>query len=198
MHRASAAEPGLSSSVMSSERSKPTKRIRWATQRAPAHKGDRIRQSVVDRFHRRKASEDRKAEIGDGDFTKAEADVTTPEPGTGHDSTGRRIFFNTPLPDDARDEDGHPLMRYARNKIRTAKYTPLSFLPKNLWFQFHNVANIYFLFIVILSVRFLPFAVAFDLPFADLMNHPDLSALRRRKRCAWFSTAHRHPSRHSR
>ena len=138
---------------MSSERSKPTKRIRWATQRAPAHKGDRIRQSVVDRFHRRKASEDRKAEIADGDFTKAEGDISVPEPGTNRDLTGRRIFFNTPLPDDARDEDGHPLMRYARNKIRTAKYTPLTFLPKNLWFQFHNVANVYFLFIVILSVR---------------------------------------------
>lgn len=138
---------------MSSERTKPTKRIRWATQRAPAHKGDRIRQSVVDRFHRRKASEDRKGEIADSDFAKHEGDTSISDSGTSHDPNRRRIFFNTPLPDDARDEDGRPLMRYARNKIRTAKYTPLSFVPKNLWFQFHNVANIYFLFIVILSVR---------------------------------------------
>lgn len=138
---------------MSSERSKPTKRIRWATQRAPAHKGDRIRQSVVDRFHRRKASEDRKAEVADSDFIKPESDPSISDRGTYQDPARRRIFFNTPLPDDARDEDGHPTMRYARNKIRTAKYTPLTFLPKNLWFQFHNVANVYFLFIVILSVR---------------------------------------------
>ena len=155
---------------MSSERSKPTKRIRWATQRAPAPKADRIRQSVVDRFHRRKASEDRKAQIGDGDFTKAEGDVSTPEPSANHDSNGRRIFFNTPLPDDARDEDGRPLMRYARNKIRTAKYTPLSFVPKNLWFQFHNVANVYFLFIVILSVSISLLGLSWSV-FAELMNY---------------------------
>lgn len=42
---------------------------------------------------------------------------------------------------------------YPRNKIRTAKYTPLTFIPKNIWFQFHNIANIYFLFIIILGVR---------------------------------------------
>jgi phospholipid-translocating ATPase len=64
----------------------------------------------------------------------------------------RRVFFNIPLPDDARDEEGKPLAHFARNKIRTAKYTPLSFFPKNLWFQFHNIANIYFLFIIILGV----------------------------------------------
>jgi phospholipid-translocating ATPase len=65
---------------------------------------------------------------------------------------GRIVFFNTPLPADAMDEEGHPLTHYARNKIRTAKYTPISFVPKNLWFQFHNIANVYFLFIVILGV----------------------------------------------
>jgi phospholipid-translocating ATPase len=58
-----------------------------------------------------------------------------------------------PLPQAERDEDGHPLAQYARNKIRTAKYTPLSFIPKNLWLQFHNIANGYFLFIIILGVR---------------------------------------------
>lgn len=52
-----------------------------------------------------------------------------------------------------RDEDGRPLATYPRNKIRTAKYTPISFIPKNLWFQFQNVANIYFLFIIIIGVR---------------------------------------------
>ncbi|KAF3205500.1 hypothetical protein TWF679_009261 [Orbilia oligospora] len=65
---------------------------------------------------------------------------------------GRNVYINLPLPPDAQDEDGKPIAQYARNKIRTAKYTPLSFIPKNLWLQFHNVANIYFLFITILQI----------------------------------------------
>lgn len=64
-----------------------------------------------------------------------------------------KVYFNMQLPQDMLDpETGDPIHQYSRNKIRTAKYTPLSFLPKNLYFQFQNVANIYFLFIVILGV----------------------------------------------
>lgn len=37
------------------------------------------------------------------------------------------------------------------NKICTTKYTFLSFLPKNLLEQFHRVANLYFIFIVLLN-----------------------------------------------
>lgn len=37
------------------------------------------------------------------------------------------------------------------NRIRTAKYSLLTFLPKNLAEQFRRVANVYFLFIVILQ-----------------------------------------------
>ena len=70
----------------------------------------------------------------------------------GDNDAGRRIFFNAPLPADARDENGKPLEHYSRNKIRTAKYTPLTFVPKNLWIQFHNIANIYFLALIILGV----------------------------------------------
>jgi phospholipid-translocating ATPase len=66
----------------------------------------------------------------------------------------RRVFFNLPLPEDARDENGTPKSHFARNKIRTAKYTALSFIPKNLYYQFHNVANLYFLFIIVLGVRY--------------------------------------------
>eukprot|EP01147_Barroeca_monosierra_P007745 gene7745-624_t len=40
---------------------------------------------------------------------------------------------------------------YTNNSIRTTKYTLLTFLPKNLFEQFHRVANVYFLFIVILN-----------------------------------------------
>jgi phospholipid-translocating ATPase len=72
--------------------------------------------------------------------------------GAEEQDSGRRVYFNVPLPQTERDEQGHPIAQYARNKIRTAKYTPLSFVPKNLWFQFHNIANVYFLFIIILGI----------------------------------------------
>ncbi|KAM0786967.1 hypothetical protein ACM66B_002385 [Microbotryomycetes sp. NB124-2] len=41
---------------------------------------------------------------------------------------------------------------YERNKVRTSKYTLVSFLPKNLSEQFRRIANIYFLALVILQV----------------------------------------------
>ena len=40
---------------------------------------------------------------------------------------------------------------FATNKITTSKYTYWSFLPKNLYEQFHKVANIYFLTIAVLQ-----------------------------------------------
>lgn len=65
----------------------------------------------------------------------------------------RTIVFNRPLPESMIDpETGHPIIEYPRNKIRTTKYTPLSFLPKNIFNQFfHNIANIYFLALIILG-----------------------------------------------
>ena len=45
------------------------------------------------------------------------------------------------------------------NSIRTTKYTLLTFLPKNLFEQFHRFANWYFLFIIILN--FVPQIQAF-------------------------------------
>ena len=64
----------------------------------------------------------------------------------------RTIFYNYDLPSDMKDSDGHPIIEYPRNKIRTTKYTPLSFLPKNIILQFStNIANCYFLLIVILG-----------------------------------------------
>lgn len=41
--------------------------------------------------------------------------------------------------------------RYLDNHIGTTKYTVLSFLPKNLFEQFHRFANCYFVFIVLLN-----------------------------------------------
>lgn len=45
----------------------------------------------------------------------------------------------------------HPNGQYMVNKIRTTKYTLLTFLPKNLIEQFHRVANLYFIFIQCLN-----------------------------------------------
>ena len=136
--------------------SNPIKRIRWATQRVTGANEQKKRHSIINRLHHRKAggSSEKKRESAEGshlDDIQEEIDTST-ESGDQEDSR-RRIFFNIPLPDDAKDEDGRPLAKYARNKIRTAKYTPLSFIPKNLWFQFHNIANIYFLFVIVLAVR---------------------------------------------
>jgi phospholipid-translocating ATPase len=68
------------------------------------------------------------------------------------EDTKRQIFVNQRLPPELLDEDGAPLHQFSRNKIRTARYTPLIFIPKNLWLQFHNIANVYFLFVTILQV----------------------------------------------
>lgn len=125
-------------------KSKPIKRIRWATHRAGTVKGNKKRQSILARLHKRNSS--------DKTTTSEATDSEDSAEQNSRDDGKRTIFFNRPLPVSARDEEGHPLTVYGRNKIRTAKYTPLSFVPKNLWFQFHNIANIYFLFIIILSV----------------------------------------------
>ncbi|XP_019865878.2 phospholipid-transporting ATPase VD isoform X2 [Aethina tumida] len=45
----------------------------------------------------------------------------------------------------------HPNGKRPDNRIRTTKYTLLSFLPRNLLEQFHRVANLYFIFIVLLN-----------------------------------------------
>lgn len=45
----------------------------------------------------------------------------------------------------------HPNRNYANNKIRTTKYTLISFIPKNLFEQFHRFANLYFLGIQLLN-----------------------------------------------
>ena len=39
---------------------------------------------------------------------------------------------------------------YNSNEVITSRYTAYNFVPKNLWEQFHNMANIYFLAVVCL------------------------------------------------
>lgn len=133
--------------------STPIKRIRWATQRITGPNARRKRGSLLNRFHKKTGSMEKKRE-SDGSHVDGIHDAAdSSEDGDDIEDGRRRIFFNIPLPDDAKNDEGHPLANFGRNKIRTAKYTPLSFIPKNLWFQFHNIANIYFLFVIILGVR---------------------------------------------
>ena len=64
----------------------------------------------------------------------------------------RHIYVNMELPSFEYDEEGNRISgQYVSNRIRTAKYTPLTFIPKNLFEQFRNVANLYFLLLVVLQ-----------------------------------------------
>ncbi|KAF4124648.1 phospholipid-translocating ATPase [Geosmithia morbida] len=135
-------------------------RARWATRRKSARSGNSKRHSLLDRMQQKKnACADEKGDEGGDDRPPgpaaprpeddgAESDGDASDDDDEHNS--RTLYFNIPLPPDMLDESGAPKKSYARNKIRTAKYTAVSFVPKNLWFQFHNIANIFFLFLVIL------------------------------------------------
>lgn len=81
-------------------------------------------------------------------------DPKEPKDPKDHKSEQRILAYNRSLPSHLLDpETGFPTKSYPRNKIRTAKYTPLSFFPKNVWGQFsRDVANVYFLFLIILGV----------------------------------------------
>ncbi|KAK1317456.1 Phospholipid-transporting ATPase 1 [Acorus calamus] len=60
------------------------------------------------------------------------------------DEEARLIFIDDPSKTNERFE-------FAGNSIRTSKYSVLTFLPRNLYEQFHRVAYIYFLIIAILN-----------------------------------------------
>lgn len=115
------------------------------------------RLSLMGRLHNNKTTANEKKRASGGTDVSQTADGTQKDDGSvasegAGRSASRTLFFGMPLPREFQDEEGHPLQQYNRNKIRTAKYTPLSFIPKNLWFQFQNIANIFFLFLVILVV----------------------------------------------
>lgn len=147
---------------------KGTSRSRWATRKLTVKSSGLKRTSILGRKHKGSDPTEKKRQSGVSDNQTLEeghdADIDDAATATANDQTdaksttsssddqGRTLFFNQPLPPEFKDEEGNPINSYARNKIRTAKYTPLSFIPKNLWFQFHNVANIFFLFLVILVV----------------------------------------------
>ena len=117
--------------------------------------------SILDRLNHRPSHSSEKSRHSGGSanadlgFIQEQPEVEAEQEAEVHDRDNqgpRTIYFNMALPLEAVDENGHPLKHYRRNKIRTAKYTPLSFIPKNLWYQFHNIANMYFLFLIILAV----------------------------------------------
>ncbi|OQV04184.1 hypothetical protein CLAIMM_09106 isoform 1 [Cladophialophora immunda] len=132
--------------------SKPVKRMRWATTRKPGQSGTKKRLSLLQRVPKVTVSTYEEKPDGPKNAGLITDESPLGEQQAQQESDGRQIYVNLPLPPEAKTEDGHIKAKYSRNKIRTAKYTPLSFVPKNLWFQFHNIANIYFFFIVILSI----------------------------------------------
>lgn len=62
-----------------------------------------------------------------------------------------RIVHNNATLPDTLPSKLHPHKGYACNRVRTTKYTILSFIPKNLFEQFHRIANLYFIGIVLLN-----------------------------------------------
>jgi phospholipid-translocating ATPase len=144
-----------------------TKRTRWATRKLTVKSSGLKRLSLVARKGKQLTTAEKKrtsgATIGTETLNDDVNNAVLLEDGKvaeGEGAEPRQLYFNLPLPDDHKDEEGYPLQEYTRNKIRTAKYTPLSFIPKNLWFQFHNIANIFFLFTIILDVSPPPLRVA--------------------------------------
>ncbi|KAJ8129513.1 hypothetical protein O1611_g4118 [Lasiodiplodia mahajangana] len=141
-----------------------TTRSRWATRKLTVKSSGLKRISIMDRIHKKSDStEKRRQSDGSSESSGSQGvngttileepvDAVDANSTTTSEDEGeaRTLFFNLPLPAEWKDEEGNPVQTYTRNKIRTAKYTPLSFIPKNIWFQFHNIANIFFLFNVIL------------------------------------------------
>jgi hypothetical protein len=66
-----------------------------------------------------------------------EEDTSTPS---------RRIYVNDPI------KNG--LQKFLHNRITTGKYNLVTFLPLFLWEQFSKYANLFFLFIACIQVRF--------------------------------------------
>lgn len=120
------------------------KRLRWGTQRNKKGKPSVGRARTL-----RWAKKNFHNPFDDEDHDESSDDEA--RDGANRADELRSIYYNMELPDEQLDEDGKPAMQYPRNKIRTTKYTPLSFFPKNIAFQFRNIANVYFLVLVILG-----------------------------------------------
>uniref|UniRef100_A0A665VSN8 Phospholipid-transporting ATPase n=1 Tax=Echeneis naucrates TaxID=173247 RepID=A0A665VSN8_ECHNA len=95
----------------------------------------------------------------DGDAGMAKASKVQRQKKKKNKENKTRIVHANILYDFAKGEE-NPNGHYANNKIKTTKYTVLSFLPKNLFEQFHRFANVYFVFIALLN--FVPVVNAFQ------------------------------------
>jgi phospholipid-translocating ATPase len=105
-------------------------------------------------FLKRKKKLQNKNDENDGDEDQQQQDdgLRRMETGSSYMRLRRNIYVNMNIPSTEYDDKGRRIdHHYASNLVRTAKYTPISFVPKNLFEQFRNVANLYFLFLVILQ-----------------------------------------------
>uniref|UniRef100_A0A8C3RFJ1 Phospholipid-transporting ATPase n=1 Tax=Cyanoderma ruficeps TaxID=181631 RepID=A0A8C3RFJ1_9PASS len=71
----------------------------------------------------------------------------------------KRVIISN-LPFGSKKWKENPNRYYDSNEIKTTKYSILTFLPKNIYEQFHRFANIYFVFIALLN--FVPVVNAFQ------------------------------------
>ncbi|PKU43951.1 hypothetical protein llap_5742 [Limosa lapponica baueri] len=71
----------------------------------------------------------------------------------------KRVIISN-LPFGSKKWKENPNRYYDSNKIKTTKYTIFTFLPKNIYDQFHRFANIYF--VVIALLNFVPVVNAFQ------------------------------------
>nr|XP_055025598.1 probable phospholipid-transporting ATPase VD isoform X2 [Misgurnus anguillicaudatus] len=78
--------------------------------------------------------------------------------GTIKDQTKKRRIVVPCWTEDEEAKEFHK--SYSRNKVRTTKYTFMSFIPKNLFEQLHRFANVYFLFLG--ALNFVPVVNAFQ------------------------------------
>ncbi|GME99640.1 unnamed protein product [Ambrosiozyma monospora] len=126
------------------------KRHRWGTQRRKDGKVVVKPMKRTKTFKRSLSKRTPNTRLFSGNDAMADEDEDQNSADKDRSREKRQVYWNVPLPESQLDEDGHP-PQYPRNKIRTTKYTPLSFVPKNLYYQFENVANIYFLVMIILG-----------------------------------------------
>ena len=84
---------------------------------------------------------DEEEENDDAEYDKYVRTVTRNDQQSiiGEEVQWRKIKFNTI------DEPTAAGNTFCSNEIHTSKYTVLSFIPKNLFFQFQKIANLYFL-----------------------------------------------------
>ncbi|KAI8922692.1 hypothetical protein BC831DRAFT_506465, partial [Entophlyctis helioformis] len=82
---------------------------------------------------------------------KMQSAVSLSDVGVTHAQT-RRILLNMRPPASMFDSSGLPVQPpFPSNRIRTSKYTTVTFIPRNLFEQFRRFANIFFLTLAILQ-----------------------------------------------